>query len=33
MRVLGIGAADNLVDADKTVNTMEGMSWEDVLSI
>lgn len=33
MKVLGIGTSENLVDADKTVNTLEEISWEDVLSI
>lgn len=33
MKVLGIGSSVNLVNADKTVNTLEGISWEDILSI
>jgi beta-phosphoglucomutase len=33
MKVLGIGSSENLVNADKTVNTLEGISWEDILSI
>lgn len=33
MKVLGIGKQDTIDQADKTVGSLEGITWEDILSI